>query len=460
MNNMEIKINSDDIANPDEIPLLSHLECTIDFKISLNPVLCSKCETIFCQSCIDDWRKKSNSCPMRCTPLEVYSPGDSIIRQQLKKIKLFCINKKLGCDEHILVADMKYHEKNCLYQPIKCEFCSKDKIPKLFYTKHLMEECQHNVVKCISCDEFYFPNKLTDHLKKCVVERINCEFCNGFHTNVTEKDKCIYSLMKCPKCKFPDLFVDLIKEKHICLEEGERTNNNQIALYVLNIRKKIIDFNENLSLANSDKFDNLYNKFTTILSSANEKGQELFQGTSTPTGKMKKQKEEQLKKELDNYKQNIEKIYILEDEVSSIKTQVEGKILIYYILTYLTKFIYIYLYLDLKRVKNNLLLQNEFKKEHEVLLSEINKNVNNEELGILIQLLGENCVRNLDQHIQIDNNKNIILLHHKSSDESYDNNLKNINKSNNFQSSEIQNNISLSRPIQVVKPVVTSKLYL
>jgi len=86
--------------------------------------------------------------------------------------------------------------------------------------------------------------------------------------------------------------------------------------------------------------------------------------------------------------------------------------------------------------------------------------VNNEELGILIQLLGENCVRNLDQHIQIDNNKNIILLHHKSSDESYDNNLKNINKSNNFQSSEIQNNISLSRPIQVVKPVVMSKLYL
>ena len=172
MEQIEQKINIDDIANPQEINLLQHLECTIDYKISLTPVICTKCETIFCKNCMEDWKKKSNTCPMRCTPLQLYSPGEGLVKQQLMKIKLFCVNKIYGCNEEILIAEMKLHEKNCLYTPIKCDFCLKDLIPKVFYAKHLLEECKHNLLRCISCDSLFYPSKFTEHLQKCVIETI------------------------------------------------------------------------------------------------------------------------------------------------------------------------------------------------------------------------------------------------------------------------------------------------
>lgn len=68
------------------------------------------------------------------------------------------------------------------------------------------------------------------------------------------------------------------------------------------------------------------------------------------------------------------------------------------------------------------------------MLSEINKNINKEELGILIQLLGENCVRNLNDHCEFDKDNNIIVKDVKVKDiptiSSQSNSMKNIVKEN------------------------------
>lgn len=52
----------------------------------------------------------------------------------------------------------------------------------------------------------------------------------------------------------------------------------------------------------------------------------------------------------------------------------------------------------------------DYNSEHEKLLFEINQNINKEELDILLQLLGDNCVRKLNQSVKIDNNNDVIIL--------------------------------------------------
>jgi len=320
---MEFKINVEDVANPKEISLLNQLECPIDYQISFNPIVCVKCETIFCQNCIDDWKKKSNVCPVRCSPFEVYNPGESIIRQQLRKIKIFCGNKVHGCEEHILATEIKIHEKICQYTPLKCDLCGKDKIPKTHYMKHLLEECQKNIIKCISCDYFYSPENYTNHLRICCKNRINCEYCNDFHTNESEKNSCLYNIISCSKCQMPDLRIDLLKYKHICLEQHELNDNSKVAIYILYLRKKIIDYNEEFSKSKEFNFDSLNKKFTNIISTINEKAKELNLIPGNPV-EVRKLKDEQLKKELDIYKDNLQKINFLEDEIYSLTKQVEG----------------------------------------------------------------------------------------------------------------------------------------
>jgi hypothetical protein len=50
---MVTKLNPEEIVNMDEIPLGEMLECPIDGMISLNPIICKKCETVFCIDCIE-----------------------------------------------------------------------------------------------------------------------------------------------------------------------------------------------------------------------------------------------------------------------------------------------------------------------------------------------------------------------------------------------------------------------
>ena len=62
--------------------LTSYLTCLICFKILKNPVECSKCETAFCSTCIETWKKQSGNCPVKCAYAK-YQPINPRVGQYL-----------------------------------------------------------------------------------------------------------------------------------------------------------------------------------------------------------------------------------------------------------------------------------------------------------------------------------------------------------------------------------------
>ena len=83
-----LKIEKNEVLNPEEILLIDKIECPIDSVIPLQPFMCSICHTIFCKSCIDKWKEKSDICPMRCKNYKLIKVQNSIINQQIDLIKV------------------------------------------------------------------------------------------------------------------------------------------------------------------------------------------------------------------------------------------------------------------------------------------------------------------------------------------------------------------------------------
>jgi hypothetical protein len=236
---MEIKICREDIANPNDIELLNHLECAIDMSISLNPVICLKCENIFCQDCVDQWKKKSNTCPMRCEPFDYKEVKNTLYASQLKKIRLFCAFQKNGCIETPLNEEKKDHEIDCYYRPINCNQCKVNGIPKILYEEHLYINCNSFKIKCLICKEDKSVNEFIKHFINCYNISFPCEYC--FHRiyplNKSDLDNhnenCIMKVKNCKKCKY------LINQKNLEEIHNHSENNNNINYNEMKSKKNL-----------------------------------------------------------------------------------------------------------------------------------------------------------------------------------------------------------------------------
>ena len=40
--------------------------CPICSKLLINPMMCMRCQNVYCKKCIEAWNKKDNKCPNRC----------------------------------------------------------------------------------------------------------------------------------------------------------------------------------------------------------------------------------------------------------------------------------------------------------------------------------------------------------------------------------------------------------
>jgi len=212
---MEIKLNREEIANPDEIPLLDDLECTIDMMISLSPYSCRKCENLFCQECVKSWTKKSVVCPMRCSPFKYGPLENSILTTQINKIRLFCTNKSNGCKETCTIRDKEEHEKGCEYAPIECGQCKRYVCRKIL-NEHYFKACEKMKIKCYLCQEsFSLFHFLSLHLEKCFKQAQYCEFCfrrviissKNLNSNALNEhvSNCECRVDICKKCHMPEL---------------------------------------------------------------------------------------------------------------------------------------------------------------------------------------------------------------------------------------------------------------
>ena len=227
----KLKIEKNEISNPEEILLLDSLECPIDNMIPLNPNMCSKCHTIFCKDCIEEWKKKSNDCPMRCNNFNVLEIKNSIINQQLNLIKVNCKFIKNGCKANILLKEIKLHEEHCNYRKIKCDKCNEN-IIFIERVNHLIINCEKNKIECYICKKLFFLKEIEKHIIKCQKDNfIDCDNCLNFHQR---NKNCIGEIQKCSNC-----LIDLINDdfdNHKCIFENDFVGlyshyNKLISLY-------------------------------------------------------------------------------------------------------------------------------------------------------------------------------------------------------------------------------------
>lgn len=115
------------------------LFCQICFEIVEDPVECRKCQNHYCRKCINEWKKKSNSCPVRC-PSAVYEDAHILMRYILGETKFKCENFEFGCSVAVAHKHIESHQRECKYKPVLCPHvkCSK-KVAKASLDEHLKE---------------------------------------------------------------------------------------------------------------------------------------------------------------------------------------------------------------------------------------------------------------------------------------------------------------------------------
>lgn len=319
------KISIDEIVNHKEITLIRSLECPIDNMVPLEnqAVVCKKCETIYCEDCINVWKKTSNICPMRCSPMEFIKvdQAKTIVGQQLQKIRIKCPNDIYGCDIKVLLKDHKTHEAECPYRQETCPSpnCS---IKKCYYliSNHLLKECESLKVCCFVCNKKYFLVEIKDHIISCLEINEFCEICNGYHSNTN--NSCRLKILKCSKCDLPELSYLIGTPEHICLYEVYLNNSNSLNNYLLQLTVRIqasMDKSQkDRTLINSNFINDFKEKIKTV--------QKAYFNTIYFLNNKKKKVHEEFKKKLQlksfTCKENIEKlsvnIGVLEQKIESI----------------------------------------------------------------------------------------------------------------------------------------------
>lgn len=111
----ETIINKDFYENVKEM-----LSCCICAGILINPKQCSTCENCFCSECIENWIKKSHTCPFKCSYPKI-KEGGRMIKNLLEKLIFTCENK---CGATNLSYNNKIeHMKICKNIKIVCDTC-------------------------------------------------------------------------------------------------------------------------------------------------------------------------------------------------------------------------------------------------------------------------------------------------------------------------------------------------
>ena len=97
--------------------------CPLCKNIYIKPIMCNKCQQVYCQKCIDKWSDENRECPNNC---EDPTYQNCIFKNEiLSKLKFICV----GCEQEIYYDEGKNHHKECC--PDKTSEDMKKKKPKI-----------------------------------------------------------------------------------------------------------------------------------------------------------------------------------------------------------------------------------------------------------------------------------------------------------------------------------------
>ena len=168
-----------------ERPKELQIECPICLHILREPYQATCCGYIYCQSCIERVKSGSKPCPT-CNNTDFDIFPDKRLHKTLYGFKVWCSNKKLGCNWSGELRDLVVHSNT---DPV--------------YTRRLLG-CEFVEIECSLCHEFIQRGKLKTHeAKSCLFREYTCEFCDKYTSNYTDvvkkhQPQCPFQLVACP----------------------------------------------------------------------------------------------------------------------------------------------------------------------------------------------------------------------------------------------------------------------
>ena len=105
---MESYINKDTIIENDIYKLFqSSVTCPLCQNIYIKPIMCIKCQKVYCKRCIDNLNQNEKKCQSKCESPEF---KNCIAKNDiLTKLKFVCV----GCNEEIGYDEAEKHHNSC-----------------------------------------------------------------------------------------------------------------------------------------------------------------------------------------------------------------------------------------------------------------------------------------------------------------------------------------------------------
>ncbi len=270
-----IDIDPDEVVNQNDVILFGAIKCPIDLAIPLNPEICVHCLTVFCGRCVKDCKTKGEKCPICRKEFTTMKIENSLINQQINKLKLRCLNYSDGCKFVGNSKEIKDHLKVCRYVPFNCDVCEKIKINSVTEFQHLIDECPENKVPCFSCNQFFRVKEIANHMSTCDISKNICSDCYLIHDKPkikkeeinegeelinAQKIKCDLGSIKCKQCNSLCTIKKIKNKSHICYPKTANEKDKILA----NCYDKLILLND-IRLEYYDKYKQLEEKFNKYI---------------------------------------------------------------------------------------------------------------------------------------------------------------------------------------------------
>ena len=224
------------LQKPDE-----WLQCIICVQLASKPhqIPCCGGQTI-CENCADQWKKRSDSCPLcRKTPFETVP--DVRGERFINNLQTYCPNYSHGCDWKGDLKSVKEHVTAvCDYTMKQCPLGCGVKLMVKYHNEHVENMCKFRLMDCPRCElgkELTYDCIVHSHYKTCTLWPVLCP--NGCEASMrSEKpifrssleghlETCLEQKVLCAlgcgeqiRRKLMPHHLDTEKDKHIhCLQE-------------------------------------------------------------------------------------------------------------------------------------------------------------------------------------------------------------------------------------------------
>ena len=238
-------------------------ECPICTLVLNSPVQTRCCGTVFCKSCIEQWRTPSiltsgmhqrggaspSCCPQcRSSPLQCYD--DKRTERMIKNLNVTCTNHKSGCKWTGELRNLSSHLSNtntsgCQYQMVPCPRKCGENILRSQIVKHSVEACIHRKVQCKFCQTTgYYNIIIGKHYDECPKVTISCP--NNCDTSSLMRSELQEHINQCPLQVVPCEYADAGCSQHMPRKDIEIHRITGMAQHLDLVNKKLSQLLEHL----------------------------------------------------------------------------------------------------------------------------------------------------------------------------------------------------------------------